>query len=126
MPKPPEHLDVMRMLNQMNTVATKQSRARQRKPPAVKRRAARYGFAAKVLIHKNSRYVMGHGINVSRTGVFVEATRDVFKVNEMVRLDIRPQGTTTTYKVIARVVRFQEDGDRRGYGLEFTKSCATR
>ena len=137
MPKPPDQLDVLRMLKQMDAVATKRARARPagaepgsalrqtkpetaRKTAAVKRRAKRYGFAAKVLIHKNTRYVMGQGINVSRSGVFVAAARDVFKVNELVRLDIRPQGTQTTYRIIARVARFQEEGERRGYGLEFT------
>ena len=78
-------------------------------------RAKRYQLVAKVILHKNERYVMGEGLNISRSGIFVLAARDVFRLNELVRINIRPLGTQTTYKVIARVVRF----NGQGYGLEF-------
>jgi len=82
--------------------------------------AKRFAFTAKAMLHKNDRYIKGKVINISKSGVFIEADRALFQENETVRLYIRPQGGKKSYKVIATVMRFNDDARYpRGYGLKF-------
>ena len=97
-----------------------------KKPPAtkalVKKRARRVRFEAKILMVKNSRYLKGTSINISRSGLFVKTHEKVFAENEVIRLVIRPGGSSHSYKVIARVARFESHlGRSPGYGLRFVR-----
>jgi hypothetical protein len=83
----------------------------------------RFPFRAKVVLHKNGKYVMGQAQNISKSGIFVSATQQVFNENEVVRLYIKPFGTSKYYKSIARVIRVG-DTPSRGYGLRFIPPAA--
>lgn len=82
--------------------------------------ARRFSFSAKVVIHKNDRYVKGRAIDISASGMFVCVDRKVFREHEKVRLYIRPQGMRKSFKAIATVVRFQAKNGHDGYGLRFS------
>ena len=104
--------------------APRTSAQRAKKPsvsrPAHRSRAKRVGLKAKVLIVKNQRYVKGHSLNISRSGIFVVAQEKIFEEHEAVRVIIRPIGSSRAFKVIARVARFEDRlGRPRGYGLRF-------
>src|SRR5690606_34491233 len=80
--------------------------------------AKRLPFKAKAVLHKNDRYVKGTVLNVSKTGIFIESEREIFKENETVRLYNKPQGLKKQYSVIATVTRYNNDPRYpRGYGL---------
>lgn len=82
--------------------------------------APRFRMKAKIVIHKNDRYIKGRVINISESGLFVCSDREVFRDNEVVRISIKPLGMSKYYKAIARVVRFSTDRRYlKGYGLQF-------
>lgn len=80
----------------------------------------RFRMKAKIVIHKNDRYIKGRVINISESGLFVCSDRKIFGDNEVVRISIKPLGMSKYYKAIARVVRFSTDQRYlKGYGLQF-------
>lgn len=90
---------------------------------AGKKPAPRFRFNAKVILHRNDRYVKGRALNISRSGIFMASGRKLFQENEVVRIAIKPHGMARYYKAVVRVVRF--NGDSRsvpGYGLQFVTS----
>ena len=85
-------------------------------------RAKRVRFDARVLMVKNQRYLKGAVLNISRTGLFVVTHERVFQENEAIRVVIRPKGSSRSYKIVARVVRFEARlGCPHGYGLRFVR-----
>jgi hypothetical protein len=89
------------------------------KKPARRPSARRLPFHAKVLIHKNDRYVKGRAVNISKSGIFVESLLPIFKKEETVNLSIRSD-SGERYNVIAKVTRFNAGPyGRKGYGLQF-------
>lgn len=83
----------------------------------------RFPFRAKVVLHKNGKYVMGQAQNISKSGIFVSASQQIFGENEVVRLYIKPFGTSKYYKSIARVIRLGST-PTQGYGLRFIPPAA--
>ncbi len=80
----------------------------------------RFRMKAKIVIHKNDRYIKGRVVNISKSGLFVCSDRKIFGDNEIVRISIKPLGMSKYYKAIARVVRFNTDQRYlKGYGLQF-------
>ncbi len=87
--------------------------------------ARRQTFQAKALLSRADRYIKGHVVNVSKSGMFVAADRQVFKENETVNIYIKPFGESRKYRVIATVMRFSDvPGQPRGYGLKFIQPSA--
>jgi hypothetical protein len=85
------------------------------------KRALRRRFSGEVLIVKNKRYVKGLAKNISKSGIFVAASQQVFAEGEAVRVHIKPSGSAKTYRLVARVARFQNNlpSASMGYGLRF-------
>lgn len=80
----------------------------------------RVRFTGKAMLHKNDRYIKGKVLNISKSGVFIEAGRYLFRENERVRLYIKPDGMSKGYKSIAIVSRYNNDPRYpKGYGLKF-------
>jgi hypothetical protein len=80
----------------------------------------RMRFTGKAMLHKNDRYIKGKVLNISKSGVFIEAGRYLFRENERVRLYIKPDGMSKGYKSIAVVSRYNNDPRYpQGYGLKF-------
>ncbi len=80
----------------------------------------RFRFKANAMLYKNDRYIKGKVLDISKSGVFIEADRTVFKENEKVQLYIKPDGMSKAYKSIATVMRYTNDPRYpSGYGLKF-------
>ena len=64
--------------------------------------------------------VIGSGVNISATGMFVETTDQMFAVGERLKISVRVDGFSRPFNVLAQVVRY--NGDPKlpiGYGLRF-------
>jgi hypothetical protein len=114
------------MLNKMKDHIARKRPQKEKAPPQQiiprRTRAPRIAFPGKVLMVKNDRYLKGRSVNISNTGIFVETFEKVFEEQELVRLIIKPDGPRKTFKLIARVVRYNSYLNQlRGYGLEFVK-----
>ncbi len=82
--------------------------------------APRATISGRVVVHNNSQMVIGSGVNISATGMFVETTDQIFAVGERLKLSVRVEGFARPFNVLAQVVRY--NGDPKfpvGYGLRF-------
>ncbi len=92
------------------------------KPASVMRRAGapRASIQGRVIVHNNGQLVIGAGVNISKTGIFVETTDQMFTVGEKLKLSVRCDGINKPFNVIAQVIRFNSDPKYPiGYGLKF-------
>lgn len=82
--------------------------------------APRTGIEGEVIVHNNGQLVIGKGVNISATGIFVETTEKLFFVGERLKLSVRCAGLEKSFNVIARVVRYNSNKAYPvGYGLSF-------
>ena len=91
-------------------------------PASVSRRAGapRASIQGRVIVHNNGQLVIGGGVNISRSGIFVETTDQVFTVGERLKISVRCNGIGRPFNVIAQVIRFNSDPHFPiGYGLKF-------
>ena len=94
-------------------------------PPGIKtseRRdaAPRATVSGRVIVHNNGQLVIGGGVNISSTGMFVETKDQLFTVGERLKLSVKAEGFSKPFNVQAQVVRFNSDPAYPvGYGLKF-------
>lgn len=92
-------------------------------PPATPQRRAgapRATIQGRVIVHNNGQLVIGAGVNISTTGIFVETTDEIFTIGEMLKLSVRCEGLQHPFNVQAKVMRFTTDAKfATGYGLQF-------
>ena len=82
--------------------------------------APRASIAGRVIVHNNGQLVIGGGVNISSTGIFVETKDQLFTVGERLKLSVRAETFTKPFNVVAQVVRFNSDPHLPvGYGLQF-------
>lgn len=82
--------------------------------------APRASTAGRVIVHNNGQLVIGGGVNISATGIFVETTDELFNVGEILKLSVRCDGLAKPFNAIAQVIRFNSDSRWPvGYGLRF-------
>jgi hypothetical protein len=82
--------------------------------------APRATIQGRVIVHNNGQLVIGGGINISTTGIFVETSDEIFKVGEKLKLSVRCDGIKQPFNVMAQVMRFNNDSRFAvGYGLRF-------
>ncbi len=82
--------------------------------------APRTGIEGEVIVHNNGQLVIGKGVNISATGIFVETSEKLFFVGERLKLSVRCAGLEKSFNVIARVVRYNSNKAYPiGYGLSF-------
>ncbi len=89
---------------------------------AADRRAAapRAGINGRVIVHNNGQLIIGSGVNISSTGIFVETQEQIFNVGDRLKLSVRIEGFVKAFNVIARVVRYNSDPRYPvGFGLGF-------
>ncbi len=73
-----------------------------------------------MIVHNNGQLVIGVGVNISTTGIFVETRDEIFKLEEKLKLSVRVDGIKRPFNVIARVIRYNSDVRfPSGYGLKF-------
>lgn len=82
--------------------------------------APRATIAGRVVVHNSGQLVIGTGVNISSTGIFVETNDKIFTVGERLKLSVRADIFARPFNVVAQVVRFNADGKMpMGYGLRF-------
>lgn len=91
-------------------------------PSTSERRSAapRATMQGRVIVHNNGQLIIGSGVNISSTGIFVETQEQIFTVGEKLKLSVRIDGFVKAFNVFARVVRFNSDPRFPvGFGLSF-------
>jgi hypothetical protein len=82
--------------------------------------APRATINGRVVVHNNGQLVIGAGVNISSTGIFVETKDQIFTVGERLKLSVRADTFARPFNVVAQVVRFNSDPKFPvGYGLRF-------
>jgi Tfp pilus assembly protein PilZ len=88
--------------------------------PERRSQAPRATIKGRVIVHNNGQLVIGAGVNISSTGIFVETVDQIFTVGENLKLSVRAEGFSKAFNVVAQVVRFNSDPNySKGYGLKF-------
>ncbi len=83
-------------------------------------RAPRATIEGQVIIHNNGDLIIGKGVNISATGIFIETTSVAFKVGEVLNVTCLVKGVLKPFNAKALVMRFNsEAGGPKGYGLRF-------
>jgi hypothetical protein len=91
-------------------------------PASAERRnaAPRATVSGRVIVHNDGQLIIGTGVNISASGIFVETRDQMFNVGERLKLSVRVDGFTRAFNVVAQVVRFNSDPRFPvGYGLRF-------
>jgi len=82
--------------------------------------APRASTAGRVIVHNNGQLVIGAGVNISCTGIFVETSDQIFNVGEKLKISVKCDGLGKPFNVVAQVIRFNTDSRFPiGYGLRF-------
>lgn len=82
--------------------------------------APRATIAGRVVVHNNGQLVIGAGVNISASGIFVETRDQIFTVGEKLKLSVRVDSFQKAFNVVAQVVRYNSDPRFPvGYGLKF-------
>ena len=82
--------------------------------------APRATINGRVVVHNNGQLVIGGGVNISSTGIFVETKDQIFTVGERLKLSVRAEAFSRPFNVLAQVVRYNSDPRFPvGYGLRF-------
>lgn len=84
-------------------------------------RPPRATINGQIIVHNNGELVIGGGVNISSSGVFVETDQKIFNVGETLKLTCRVDGLSKPFNAEADVMRLNEDPSKPlGYGLSFT------
>ena len=82
--------------------------------------APRATIQGRVIVHNNGQLVIGAGVNISASGIFVETQEQIFTVGEKLKLSVRVDGIAKPFNTLSQVVRFNSDPRFPiGYGLRF-------
>lgn len=82
--------------------------------------APRATIKGRVIVHNDGELVIGSGVNISATGIFVETRDKIFTVGEQIKLSVKAEGFPRAFNAVAQVVRFNDDPNYPiGYGLKF-------
>ncbi len=82
--------------------------------------APRGSISGRVIVHNNGQLIIGSGVNISSTGIFVETTEQIFTVGERLKLTVRIDGFVKSFNVVSRVVRYNSDPKSPiGFGMSF-------
>ncbi len=82
--------------------------------------APRATIKGRVIVHNNGQLVIGVGVNISASGIFVETKDQIFTVGEELKLSVRTDSLSHPFNVVAQVVRYNSDPRYPiGYGLKF-------
>lgn len=83
-------------------------------------RAPRATVNGQIVVHNNGDLIIGQGVNISATGVFVETPKPLFSMGELLSLTCRIDRLPKAFNVKAEVMRYDEHiNELRGYGLRF-------
>ncbi len=90
-------------------------------PPNHALRPPRATIQGQVIVHNDGQLIIGRGVNISSSGIFIETSEMIFKVGEVLKLTCRVDGFYKSFNAQAEVIRFNSDPSSPiGYGLRFT------
>ncbi len=82
--------------------------------------APRATINGRVIVHNNGQLVIGSGVNISSTGIFVETKDRLFTIGENLKLSVRSDALSKPFNATASVIRYNADMKYAvGYGLHF-------
>lgn len=82
--------------------------------------APRATISGRVIVHNNGQLVIGSGVNISATGIFVETADRLFTIGENLKLSVRSDSLSKPFNATASVIRYNADPKFSiGYGLHF-------
>ena len=85
-------------------------------------RPPRATIKGQIVVHNNGQLIIGAGVNISSTGIFVETKDSIFNVGEVLKLTCRVDGFLKPFNANAEVMRFNNSPKSpSGYGLKFIK-----
>lgn len=85
-------------------------------------RPPRATISGQIIVHNNGQLVIGSGVNISASGIFVETEDLIFKLGESLKITCRVKGFAKSFNAQAEVIRFSNGPhEPKGYGLRFTK-----
>jgi hypothetical protein len=91
-------------------------------PPVASKAPPRATISGQIIVHNNGQLVIGTGVNISSSGIFIETEDLIFKVGETLKLTCRVKGFAKSFNTEAEVIRFSKvPKEPKGYGLKFTK-----
>jgi hypothetical protein len=94
-------------------------------PPAMPERRAsapRATVAGRIIVHNNGHLVIGVGVNISASGIFIETRDQLFQLGEVIKLSCRCDEIEKPFNATAEVIRYSADIRMPiGYGLKFNK-----
>lgn len=84
-------------------------------------RAPRATIEGQVIFHNNGQLSFGSGVNISTSGMFVQTDKNVFKIDEKLKVTCRLEARSIKpFNAQAKVVRFSNSKEGPvGYGLQF-------
>ncbi len=83
--------------------------------------APRATISGRVIVHNNGQLVIGSGINISATGIFIETSDRIFQVGEKLKVTVKADGFSKQFNAMAEVIRVNTDQKYPlGYGLKFS------
>ena len=83
-------------------------------------RAPRATIKGRIIVHNNGQLVIGSGVNISASGIFVETPDKLFRPGEILKLTCKVEGMKKAFNVIASVTRLNHDPcSPAGYGMRF-------
>jgi len=89
-------------------------------PHAQDRSGARFCIQAKVIVHNNRKLVLAKGVNLSRTGVFIDTKEWLFDVGDNLKMTVKAKNDCPAFQVHVRVIRFNKDPNfPMGFGFQF-------
>ncbi|MDD9952467.1 MAG: PilZ domain-containing protein [Zetaproteobacteria bacterium] len=82
-------------------------------------RSPRATVAGQVIVHNNNELMIGSGVNISASGLFVETTKLLFEVGDKLKVTCKVAGgQIRPFQAEAEVMRYN-NSEPMGYGLRF-------
>lgn len=82
--------------------------------------APRATIGGRVILHNNGQLIIGIGVNISATGMFIETKDQIFQLGETLNLTCKANGMLKQFNVKAEVIRRNDQKENvQGYGLKF-------
>ncbi|MCB9229104.1 MAG: PilZ domain-containing protein [Deltaproteobacteria bacterium] len=83
-------------------------------------RSPRATIKGRIIVHNNGQLIIGGGVNISASGIFIETTDKLFQLGETLKLTCRVDGFLKAFNATAVVTRFNDDHRfPLGYGMKF-------
>lgn len=90
------------------------------KPSVERRFTERTHISGKIIIHNNNKLEIGKGVDISKSGIFINTDKNIFKIGEKLKITVKVNGPLSAFNAIAKVNRYNNKDSKKGFGLIFT------